>query len=151
MASACPGRCDLCRGHEDRQAFYKELVKATENKKVEEAKPKERVTQLEKKAGKLGIKDKLYSFFGNSELDKAELRIEALEKEAEQTQYLSEKEKNDIHKEVVVLQDRLRDKDRELAHQRKDLKGEELHSEIYASSICPFQCSQALSVYGLLG
>lgn len=54
-----------------------------------------------------------------------EERIEALEKEAEQAQYLSEKEKNDIRKEVVVLQDRLKDKDRELAQERKELKAYE--------------------------
>lgn len=95
-------------------AYYKELVKATENKKAEEAELKEHVAQLEKKAGKLRIKGTLYSFFGNSELDKAEQRIESLEKEAEQAQYLSEKEKNDIRKEIVVLQDRFKDKDREL-------------------------------------
>ena len=38
--------------HRTNMAYYKELLKATENKKVEEAQLKERVAQLEKKAGK---------------------------------------------------------------------------------------------------
>ena len=79
--------------HRTNMAYYKELVKAAENKKTEETELKERVAQLEKKAGKLRIKGTHHALFGNSELDKAEQRIEALEKEAEQAQYLSEKEK----------------------------------------------------------
>ena len=124
--------------HRTNMAYYKELVKATENKKVEEAQLKERVTQLEKKAGKLRIKGAFYSFFGNSELDKAEQCIEILEKEAEQAQYLSEKEKNDIRKEVVVLQDRLKDKDRELAQQRKELKAYEEERSFIQRFMPPF-------------
>lgn len=111
--------------HRTNMAYYKELVKSTENKKAEEAQLKERVAQLEKKAGKLRIKDTLYSFFGNSELDKAEQHIATLKKEAEQARQFSEQEKNDIRKEVVILQDRLKDKDRELAQQRKELKAYE--------------------------
>lgn len=124
--------------HRTNMAYYKELVKATAKKKAEEAQLKERVAQLEKKAGKLRIKGTLYSFFGNSELDKAEQRIEALEKEAKQAQHLSEKEKNDIRKEVVILQDRLKDKDRELAQQRKELKAYEEERSFIQRFMPPF-------------
>lgn len=124
--------------HRTNMEYYKELVKAAENKKAEEAELKERVAQLEKKAGKLRIKGTLYSFFGNSELDKAEQRIEALEKEAEQAQYLSEKEKNDIRKEVVVLQDRLKDKDRELEQRQKELKAYEEERSFIQRYMPPF-------------
>ena len=124
--------------HRTNMAYYKELVKATENKQAEEAQLKERVAQLEKKAGKLRITDKLYAFFGNSELDKAEQRIEALEKEAEQAQYLSEKEKNDIRKEVVVLKDRLKDKDRELEQRQKELKAYEEERSFIQRYMPPF-------------
>lgn len=124
--------------HRTNMEYYKELVKAAENKKAEEAELKERVAQLEKKAGKLRIKGTLYSFFGNSELDKAEQRIEALEKEAEQAQYLSEKEKNDIRKEVVVQQDRLKDKDRELEQRQKELKAYEEERSFIQRYMPPF-------------
>lgn len=111
--------------HRTNMEYYKELVKSTELKKVEEKQLKTSIAQLEKQTGKLRVKGAFYSLFGNSELDKAEQRIELLEQEAEQARYLSEKEKNDIHKEVVVLQDRLKDRDKELAQQRKELKAYE--------------------------
>lgn len=108
--------------HRTNMEYYKELIKSTEVKKAEEKELKTSIARLEKQTGKLRVKGTLYSLFGNSELDKAEQRIEALEQEVEQARYLSEKEKNDIRKEVIVLQDRLKDKDRELAQQHKDLK-----------------------------
>ena len=54
----------------------------------------------------------LYSLFGDSELDKAEQRIEELEQEVERQQHLSKKEKAEIRKEVILLQDTIRDKDK---------------------------------------
>ena len=111
--------------HRTNMEYYKELVKSTEIEKAEEKQLKTSVAQLEKQTGKLRVKGVLYSLFGNSELDKAEQRIEALEQEAEQARYLSEKEKNDTRKEVIVLQDRLKDKDREFEQQHKELKAYE--------------------------
>lgn len=60
------------------------------------------------------MKGTLYSIFGNSELDKAEKRIADLEQEAERQRYLSQKEKNEIRKEVVLLQDTIKGRDRVL-------------------------------------
>ncbi len=61
-------------------------------------------------------------YFGNSELDKAEKRIEDLEQEAERQRYLSEKEKNEIRKEVVLLQDTVRRRDRAIAELKETCK-----------------------------
>ena len=68
------------------------------------------------------MKGTLYSIFGNSELDKAEKRIEDLEQEAERQRYLSEKEKNEIRKEVVLLQDTVRRRDRAIAELKETCK-----------------------------
>ncbi|KGN85647.1 MobV family relaxase [Porphyromonas gulae] len=83
-------------------------------------------------------KVRLCADFGNSELDKAEQRIEALKKEAEQAQYLSEQEKNNIRKEVVVLKDRLKDKDRELEQRQKELKAYEEDRSFIQRFMPPF-------------
>lgn len=124
--------------HRSNMEYYKELVKSTKEKQAEETKLKERVNELEKKAGKLRVKGTLYSLFGNSELDKAEQRIEALEKEAEQARYLSEQEKNDIRKEVIILQDRLKDKDKELSQRQKELKAYEEERSFIQRYMPPF-------------
>lgn len=124
--------------HRSNMEYYKELVKSTKEKQAEEAKLKERVAELETKTGKLRVKGTLYSLFGNSELDKAEQRIETLEKEVEQARYLSEQEKNDIRKEVIILQDRLKDKDRELTQQQKALKAYEEERSFIQRYMPPF-------------
>ena len=64
-------------------SLNKNLFLADNCKKKEEELIR-KVKELEKQAGKLRVKGTLYSLFGNSELDKAELRITELEKEAEQ-------------------------------------------------------------------
>ena len=58
--------------------YYKELLKETKQKQLEEEELIQKVRELEKQAGKLRVKGTLYSLFGNSELDKAEQRIEEL-------------------------------------------------------------------------
>lgn len=68
------------------------------------------------------MKGTLYSLFGNSELDKAEKRIADLEQEAERQQYLSEKEKNEIRKEVVLLQDTVKGRDRTIAELKETVQ-----------------------------
>ncbi|ERJ80375.1 hypothetical protein HMPREF9148_00057 [Prevotella sp. F0091] len=68
------------------------------------------------------MKGTLYSLFGNSELDKAEKRIADLEQEAERQQYLSEKEKNEIRKEVVLLQDTVKGRDRAIAELKETVQ-----------------------------
>ena len=68
------------------------------------------------------MKGTLYSLFGNSELDKAEKRIADLEQEAERQRYLSEKEKNEIQKEVVLLQDTVKGRDRAIAELKKNVQ-----------------------------
>lgn len=97
--------------------YYKELLKETKHKQVEEAELIKKVKELKKQAGKLRVKGMLYSLFGNSELDKAEQRIRELEKEAEQQRYLTEKEKNEIRKEVSLLQDTIKGKDKTISEQ----------------------------------
>ncbi len=59
---------------------------------------------------------------GNSELDKAEQRIEELEQEVERQRHLSEKEKAEIRKEVILLQDTIRDKDKTISEQHREIK-----------------------------
>ncbi len=81
-----------------------------------------KVKELEKQAGKLRVKGTLYSLFGNSELDKAEQRITELEKEAEQQRHLTEKEKNEIRKEVIHLQDTIKGKDKTISEQQREIK-----------------------------
>ena len=77
---------------------------------------------MEKQAGKLRVKGTLYSLFGNSALDKAEQRIEELEQEVKRQQHLSEKEKAEIRKEVILLQDTIRDKDKTISEQHREIK-----------------------------
>ena len=57
-----------------------------------------------------------------AELDKAEKRIVDLEQEAERKQYLSEKEKNEIRKEVVLLQDTVKGWDRSIAELKETVQ-----------------------------
>lgn len=102
--------------------YYKELLKETKQKELEEEELIQKVRELEKQAGKLRVKGTLYSLFGNPELDKAEMRIADLEQEAKRQQYLSEKEKNEIRKEVIILQDTIRDKDKTISEQHREIK-----------------------------
>ena len=88
--------------HLTNMEYYKELLKETKQKQLEEEELIQKVRELEKQAGKLRVKGTLYSLFGNSELDKAERRIEELEQEVERQQHLSEKEKAEIRKEVIL-------------------------------------------------
>ena len=81
-----------------------------------------KIKELEKQEGKLRMKGTLYSIFGNSELDKAEKRIEDLEQEAEQQRYLSEKEKSEIRKEVVLLQDTIKGRDKAIVELKETLQ-----------------------------
>lgn len=111
--------------HRSNMAYYKELLQSTKEKQAEEAQLKERVAELEKKTGKLRVKGTLYSIFGNSELDKAEERIAILERELERQRSMSEKEKDDIRKEIVVIKDRLKAKDKELEQGQRELKAYE--------------------------
>ena len=102
--------------------YYKELLKETKQKQLEEEELIQKVRELEKQAGKLRVKGTLYSLFGNSELDKAEQRIEELEQEVERQQHLSEKEKAEIRKEVILLQDTIRDKNKTISEQHREIK-----------------------------
>lgn len=108
--------------HRSNMDYYKELLKETKQKQVEEAELIKKVKELEKQAGKLRVKGTLYSLFGNSELDKAEQRITELEKEAEQQRYLTEKEKNEIRKEVILLLDTIKGKDKTISEQQREIK-----------------------------
>lgn len=108
--------------HRTNMEYYKELLKETKQKQLEEEELIQKVRELEKQAGKLRVKGTLYSLFGNSELDKAEQRIEELEQEVERQQHLSEKEKAEIHKEVILLQDTIRDKDKTISEQQREIK-----------------------------
>ena len=85
--------------------YYKELLKETKQKQLEEEELIQKVRELEKQAGKLRVKGTLYSLFDNSELDKTEQRIEELDQKVKRQQHLSEKEKAEIRKEVILLQD----------------------------------------------
>ena len=108
--------------HRSNMEYYKEILKETEQKQAEEAELVEKVRELEKQAGKLRVKGTLYSLFGNTELDKAEKRIEELESEMERQKFLSEKEKAEIRKEVILLQDSIAAKDKTIAEQQKEIK-----------------------------
>ena len=108
--------------HRTNMEYYKELLKETKQKQLEEEELIQKVRELEKQAGKLRVKGTLYSLFGNSELDKAEQRIEELEQEVERQQHLSEKEKAEIRKEVIILQDTIRDKDKTISEQHREIK-----------------------------
>lgn len=76
--------------------YYKELLKETKQKQLEEEELIKKIKELEKQAGKLRVKGTLYSLFGNTELDKAEKRVGELEREMEQQRFLSEKENAEI-------------------------------------------------------
>ena len=108
--------------HRTNMEYYKELLKETKQKQLEEEELIQKVRELEKQAGKLRVKGTLYSLFGNSELDKAEQRIEELEQEVERQQHLSEKEKAEIRKEVIILHDTIRDKDKTISEQHREIK-----------------------------
>ena len=108
--------------HRTNMEYYKELLKETKQKHLEEEELIQKVRELEKQAGKLRVKGTLYSLFGNSELDKAEQRIEELEQEVERQQHLSEKEKAEIRKEVVLLQDTVRGRDRTIAELKETMQ-----------------------------
>lgn len=108
--------------HRSNMDYYKELLKETKQKQVEEAELIKKVKELEKQAGKLRVKGTLYLLFGNSELDKAEQRITELEKEAEQQRYLTEKEKTEIRREVILLQDTIKRKDKTISDQQREIK-----------------------------
>ena len=111
--------------HRSNMEYYKEILKETELKQAEEADLIEKVRDLEKQAGKLRVKGTLYSLFGNTELDKAEKRIGELEREMERQKFLSEKEKAEIRKEVILLQDTVAAKDKTIAGQQKEIKAYE--------------------------
>lgn len=108
--------------HRTNMEYYKELLKETKQKQLEEEKLIQKVRELEKQAGKLRVKGTLYSLFGNPELDKAEKRIADLEQEAKRQQYLSEKEKNEIRKEVVLLQETVKGRDRAIAELKETVQ-----------------------------
>lgn len=108
--------------HRTTMEYYKEILKSTKEKKVQEAELTAKVKELEKLAGKLRMKGTLYSLFGNSELDKAEQRIADLEQEAERQRYLSEKEKAEIRKEVVLLQDTIKGRDKAIAELKETVQ-----------------------------
>ena len=97
--------------HRSNMEYYKQILKETEQKQAEEAELIEKVRELEKQAGKLQVKSTLYSLFGNTELDKVEKRIGELEREMEHQKFLSEKEKAEIRKEVILLQNTVAAKD----------------------------------------
>ena len=108
--------------HRTNMEYYKELLKETKQKQLEEEELIQKVRELEKQAGKLRVKGTLYSLFGNSELDKAEQRIEELEQEVERQQHLSGKEKAEIRKEVIILQDTIKGKDKAIAELKETVQ-----------------------------
>ena len=108
--------------HRSNMEYYKEILKETEQKQAEEAELIEKVRELEKQAGKLRVKGTLYSLFGNTELDKAEKRIGELERKMEHQKFLAEKEKAEIRKEVILLQDTIKGKDKTITGQQKEIK-----------------------------
>ena len=55
----------------------------------------------------------LYSLFVDTELE----RITELEKEVEQQRYFTEKEKNETLKDVILLQDTIKEKDKTISEQ----------------------------------
>ena len=108
--------------HRTTMEYYKEILKSTKEKETQKAELTAKIKELEKQAGKLRMKGTLYSIFGNSELDKAEKRIADLEQEAERQRYLSQKEKNEIRKEVVLLQDTIKGRDRVIAELKETVQ-----------------------------
>ena len=108
--------------HRTNMEYYKELLKETKQKQLEEEELIQKVRELEKQAGKLRVKGTLYSLFGNSELDRAERHIEELEQEVERQRHLSEKEKAEIRKEVIILQDTIKGKDKAIAELKETVQ-----------------------------
>ena len=108
--------------HRTTMEYYKEILKSTKEKEAQKAELTAKIKELEKQAGKLRMKGTLYSLFGNSELDKAEKRIADLAQEAERQQHLSEKEKNEIRKEVVLLKDTVKGRDRAIAELKETVQ-----------------------------
>lgn len=111
--------------HRSNMEYYKQILRETEQKQAEEAELIEKVRELEKQAGKLRVKGTLYSLFGNTELDKAEKRIGELEREMEHQKFLAEKEKAEIRKEVILLQDTIKGKDKAISEQQREIRGYE--------------------------
>lgn len=85
----------------------------------------EKVRKFEKQAGKLRVRSTLYSLFGNTDLDKVEKRFGELEREIERQRLLSEKEKTEIRKEVILLQDNVAAKNKTIVEQQKKIKAYE--------------------------
>ena len=108
--------------HRSNMEYYKEILKETALKQTEEAELIEKIRELEKQAGKLRVKGTFYSLFGNTELDKAEKRIGELERKMEHQKFLAEKEKAEIRKEVILLQDTIKGKDKTITGQQKEIK-----------------------------
>lgn len=111
--------------HRSNMEYYKELLKANDEKRIEQEELECKIQELEKQAGKLRIKGTLYSLFGNSELDKTEARIADLERQANEQRQLSEREKAEIRKEVIHLEDTIKQRDRSLAEQGRVIKAYE--------------------------
>ena len=59
------------------------------------------------------VEETLYSLFADTELE----RITELEKEVEQQRYFTEKEKNETIKDVILLQDTIKEKDKTISEQ----------------------------------
>jgi|GEM_PF-6550517 len=59
------------------------------------------------------VEETLYSLFADTELE----RITELEKEVEQQRYFTEKEKNETLKDVILLQDTIKEKDKTISEQ----------------------------------
>ena len=59
------------------------------------------------------VEETLYSLFADTELE----RITELEKEVEQQRYFTEKEKNETLKDVILLQDTIKEKDKTISGQ----------------------------------
>ena len=64
------------------------------------------------------VEGTLYSFFGNAELE----RITELEKEGRTTTPLKEKEKNEILRKVILLQDTIKGKNKTISEQQREIK-----------------------------
>ena len=59
------------------------------------------------------VEETLYSLFADTELE----RITELEKEVEQQRYFTEKEKNETLKDVILLQDTIKEKEKTISEQ----------------------------------
>ena len=63
------------------------------------------------------VEGTLYSLFADTELE----RITELEKEVEQQRYFTEKEKNETLKDVILLQDTIKEKDKTISEQQREV------------------------------